>query len=713
MSIVLDAISQHARSRADRPALSDERSSLAYGELDRHIDVTADLLAHHCHGDRPVATLLDNSLAGALVDLALLRLGRRAVPLPCFLAPSQVEHALASAGAQVLIRARAANGEGTPIEIAGRRLQVYRHETAAVPLPEGTSRITFTSGTTGAPRGVCLAQGALDDLVAALVDTIGRDYAGVHLSALPLGVLLENVAGLYVNLLAGGTCRLPAQASIGLAQPFRPDFPALVEALAESAATSTILVPELLKGIVRALAQTGLRLPLLRFVAVGGATVSQSLLAAAEEVGLPVYQGYGLSEAGSVLALNTPGANRPGSVGRPLPHASLTLNGKGEVSFGPPAFLGHAGQANPPRETFATGDLGFIDADGFLHIRGRKANTVITGFGRNVAPEWVEGALLAAPEIAQAMVFGDGAPALGALIVPSGPAIAAEDIDRAVAAANATLPEYAHVRHWTLTRPFTPGAGEASPNGRLRRKAIAEARGALMRDTLGTAGRYEPFFRRLVGETRSEQAYLLETRQIRDGLAGHISRETYLHYLAEAYHHVRHTVPLLRLVKQRLPEGRQWLVPALDEYIAEESGHEEWILDDIANAGGDAGAVRRSEPRAATEFMVAYAYDTVMRRNPVGFFGMVYVLEGTSTQLATAGAEALMRSLQLAPDCFHYLLSHGSLDIGHMAFFEGLMNRIERPDDQAAIIHMARRMYVLFANMFRAIPHRSPDRDAA
>jgi hypothetical protein len=111
--------------------------------------------------------------------------------------------------------------------------------------------------------------------------------------------------------------------------------------------------------------------------------------------------------------------------------------------------------------------------------------------------------------------------------------------------------------------------------------------------------------------------------------------------------------------------------------------------------------------------MVAYAYDTVMRRNPVGFFGMVYVLEGTSTQLATAGAEALMRSLQLPPDCFHYLLSHGSLDIGHMAFFEGLMNRIERADDQAAIIHMARRMYVLFANMFRAIPHRSPDRDAA
>ena len=544
-------------------------------------------------------------------------------------------------------------------------------------------------------------------------ETIGRDHAGVHFSALPLGVLLENVAGLYANLLAGGSCYLPGQVAIGLAQPFRPNFPALVEALASSGATSAILVPELLKGIVRVLAQTGLRLPLLRFVAVGGAPVSEALLSAAEEVGLPVYQGYGLSEAGSVLALNTPAANRPGSVGRPLPHADLSLTGEGEVTFGPPAFLGHAGAATPAQQTFVTGDIGFIDTDGFLHIRGRKSNTLITGFGRNVAPEWVEGALLAASEIAQAMVFGDGAPALGALIVPSGLAVAGEDIDRAVAAANATLPDYARVKHWTVTRPFTPATGEASPNGRLRRDVISEKRGALMNETLAHPGTYQPFFQRLVAATRSEQAYLLETPQIRDGLAGRISRETYLRYLAEAYHHVRHTVPLLRLVKERLPEGREWLAPALDEYVAEETGHEEWILDDIANAGGDAGAVRRGAPRAATEFMVAYAYDTVMRGNPVGFFGMVYVLEGTSTQLATAGAEALMRALELPPDCFRYLLSHGSLDIEHMAFFEGLMNRIDMPEDQAAIIHMARRMFVLFANMFRAIPHEVSDRDAA
>jgi long-chain acyl-CoA synthetase len=151
----------------------------------------------------------------------------------------------------------------------------------------------------------------------------------------------------------------------------------------------------------------------------------------------------------------------------------------------------------------------------------------------------------------------------------------------------------------------------------------------------------------------------------------------------------------------------------LDEYIAEESGHEEWILDDIRNAGGDAEAVRHSRPKMATEFMVSYAYDFINRINPVGFFGMVFVLEGTSTKLATAGAEALMRSLNLKADCFRYLTSHGALDIEHMNFFQDLMTRIAYPEDRDAIVHMAQRMCILFANLFRSIPLDPANRNAA
>ena len=254
--------------------------------------------------------------------------------------------------------------------------------------------------------------------------------------------------------------------------------------------------------------------------------------------------------------------------------------------------------------------------------------------------------------------------------------------------------------------PFMPSNGQLTENGRVRRTRVEEAYADLMEACFAKEGRHMTFFERLISETATEQQYLLSTPQIQDGLRGDISLEAYLQYLGEAYNHVRHTVPLMKLAKEVLPESKVWLKEALDEYIAEESGHEEWILDDIENAGGDRHAVKTGKPRLETELMVAYAYDFIRRVNPVGFFGMVFVLEGTSTQLATNGAHALMESLGLGKNSFRYLLSHGSLDLEHIRFLQNLVNRIDDPDDQEAVIHMAKSMFVLFSNVFRAIPHK-------
>lgn len=221
------------------------------------------------------------------------------------------------------------------------------------------------------------------------------------------------------------------------------------------------------------------------------------------------------------------------------------------------------------------------------------------------------------------------------------------------------------------------------------------------------------FFDQLVRDTQAEREALYAVPLIRDAATGNITRETYLAYLAQAYHHVKHTTPLLMATGSRLSSAQEWLREAIAEYIEEELGHQEWILNDIAAAGGDKEAVRHSMPNAATELMVAYAYDTVMRGNPVGFFGMVFVLEGTSTALATGIAETLMQSLGLKRTSFMYLLSHGTLDLSHMEFFKGLMNRIDREEDKQAIVHMAKRMFVLFADMFRSIPRHTEVSHAA
>jgi len=153
----------------------------------------------------------------------------------------------------------------------------------------------------------------------------------------------------------------------------------------------------------------------------------------------------------------------------------------------------------------------------------------------------------------------------------------------------------------------------------------------------------------------------------------------------------------------RLPERLEWPRLALGRYIAEEEGHHEWILNDIRACGGDAEAVRTGDRSIPTELMVAYAYDTIARGNPVGFFGMVLVLEGNSVRLASRIAERLQGRLGLAAEACTYLTSHGTIDLDHVAFFEGLMDRLDRHDDRRAVVHCARVFYRLYGDIFRAL----------
>lgn len=212
------------------------------------------------------------------------------------------------------------------------------------------------------------------------------------------------------------------------------------------------------------------------------------------------------------------------------------------------------------------------------------------------------------------------------------------------------------------------------------------------------------FFPELQRQTEAARQGLLSAPIIQGCLRGEVSLPSYVAFLTQAYYHVRHTVPLLRACRAALPAHHAWLRGPLDEYVAEEQGHDEWILDDIRACGGDAEAVRRGAPDHAVEVMVAYAYDIIARGNPLGFFGMVHVLEGTSVALALMAADQIQQRLALPDGGFSYLRSHGTLDREHTAHFELLMDRIEDPADQAAIIHAARAFYRLYGDVFRGLP---------
>jgi len=211
------------------------------------------------------------------------------------------------------------------------------------------------------------------------------------------------------------------------------------------------------------------------------------------------------------------------------------------------------------------------------------------------------------------------------------------------------------------------------------------------------------FHDELVRSTASDRNALLGAPIIQAALAGHVTREQYIAFLTQAYHHVRHTVPLLMLCAARLPERLEWLRRAAVEYIEEEIGHDEWILQDIAACGADAEAAKRAGPGMATDVMVGYAFDTVQRRSPLGFFGMAHGLEGTSVALATRAADALQEALGLPSKAFTYLTSHGTLDIDHTANFARLMNRLDREEDRAEVIRAAKTFFRLYGDIFRSI----------
>ncbi|MCO8162272.1 iron-containing redox enzyme family protein [Pseudomonas sp. 21LCFQ010] len=212
------------------------------------------------------------------------------------------------------------------------------------------------------------------------------------------------------------------------------------------------------------------------------------------------------------------------------------------------------------------------------------------------------------------------------------------------------------------------------------------------------------FFQQLQAATQTDRDALFNLPIIRQALAGEVSLESYQAFLTQAFHHVRHTVPLMMACGARLPARLEWLRGAVCEYIEEEYGHEQWILNDLRACGADADAVRDAMPGLPIELMVAYLYDLIARGNPVGLFGMVNVLEGTSIALATHAAGAIKARLGLPETAFSYLQSHGSLDIGHMDTYRQLMDRLTAPEDQEAVIHASRVVYRLYTAMFDSLP---------
>lgn len=481
MSRLIDALQRHAVSIPRKIALEDEHSSLTYGGLLTEIKWLPSRLQASC--PRAIAILADNGKPWALADLAAHMAGIPTIPLPLFFSNAQIMHVIKTAGVDLVLTdqperlRQVLQQPDLPAEPFYGELQRVRLPVVSateLPLPAATQKVTFTSGTTGEPKGVCLTRDSMETVAESLGIVSEATPDDRHLCLLPLATLLENIGGIYAPLLAGATICLPRLASVGLAGSSGLDVGRLIAALIEWRASTAIMVPQMLQAMVKT-GQAGAILPrTLRYLAVGGAPVSSQLLEDAQALGLPVHEGYGLSECASVVAVSRPGEVRSGSVGKPLPHVRIDFADDGEILIRGTHWQGYLGEGSSSLalDCIATGDLGYLDAEGFLYLTGRKKNLFITSFGRNVAPEWVEGELASHPGIAQAAIFGEARPFNCAVIV-SCPGTPRDAIDAALDKANRRLPDYAQVRSWiAATDPFTANNGMSTANGRLRRTAI-------------------------------------------------------------------------------------------------------------------------------------------------------------------------------------------------------------------------------------------------
>jgi long-chain acyl-CoA synthetase len=468
-------------------AVRDSNGCLGAAELHHQVAETAASL--QVLGIKVLALQLDNGIPWLVIDLACQQAGICLVPLPGFFSTGQLQHVLGQAAVDAVICQQADTFEALLAgRIQGRQtiqpgnLSLLRLETTGNPaqLPALTGKITFTSGSTGQPKGVCLGNEQLLRQARVLADAV-KLVSPRHLCLLPLSTLLENVAGLYAPLLAGGEVIIPSLGEIGFSGSSALDAQKFLSTIQRYQPHSIILTPQLLLLLVSA-ATSGWQPPTsLKFVAVGGGKVSDRLLQQARLLGIPAFEGYGLSECASVVCLNTPQANWPGSCGKPLPHVQVSIE-DGEIVVAGNAMLGYLGEPESfGCTTIRTGDLGERDAEGYLHIRGRRKNLLISSYGRNINPEWVESELLDGPLLSECVVLGDARPYCVALITPRQPGTSDVAIQHHIDGVNAGLPDYAQVGRWhRLAQPLHSQAGLLTANGRPQREAITRRFAALL-----------------------------------------------------------------------------------------------------------------------------------------------------------------------------------------------------------------------------------------
>ncbi len=445
MKSVFDALDGHAQTRPAAIAFRDDHGLVTWQDLAARV---ADLAYRLRDAPQTVGIGLAGGIDYVVADLAITLTGRRQVPLPFFFSTAQNAHILMDARIGTVV------ASDPTLFATLSHIKVidpsFSGEARVLELYEGgAERVIYTSGSSGSPKGVVIGDRQLNASLAALSGVIKASPADRHLSILPLAQLLEQICGIFLPILAGAETVFRFEATKAL---FGAAIAPLSTAFNEVQPTTSLLAPAILGRWVADLEAKGITAPKrLRFVAVGGASTAPALIRSAQAVGIPVYEGYGLSECCAVVAMNRPGDNLAGSVGQVLDGLDVQLS-EGEITVaGPAVMVGYLNGAPAP-DRWRTGDLGHFDGDRLV-IDGRKDALLVTGAGRNISPEWVEQRVNADPRIVSSALGLRAVDGAVVLIVVAAVPVPLDEIANALS----DLPTYAKPTEVIPTDPSEPG----------------------------------------------------------------------------------------------------------------------------------------------------------------------------------------------------------------------------------------------------------------
>ena len=458
MKQVFDALKRHSQTRPDDIAFEDDTGQISWRELAMRVESLARALDAV---DGTIGIGLAGGIDYVVADLALTFSGKRQVPLPFFFSTAQNAHVLMDSKVSTVVTSNPDLFSALPHLKLINPVAIPSENCALRPYAGGAERIIYTSGSSGNPKGVVLGDRQLDASISALSRVIAADASDIHLSILPLAQLLEQICGIFLPIVAGAKTVFRFEATKSLfGAPIEP----LVDAFETIRPTTSLLAPAILGRWVDALATCKAH-DSLRFVAVGGASSSPSLINAAQDIGIPVHEGYGLSECCAVVAMNRPGNNHPGTVGPVLDGLSVSLENGEIVVSGPTVMHGYLND-DPAPNVWHTGDQGHFEGDRLV-VDGRKDALLVTGAGRNISPEWVEQRVNADPRIVSSALGirrSDGALVL--IVVAVAPVLSGE-----IETYLSDLPTYAQPTALIMTDPTE--AGLLFPAGTPNRSVAA------------------------------------------------------------------------------------------------------------------------------------------------------------------------------------------------------------------------------------------------